>query len=185
MCPFIDLQTQLLPYWRTRTSFVTAGKGGIVYMIALDVFIEIVFVASGGCLTAWPLFQTLTFVTMMVLDLLNVAAANAKLDEMGDVYRATRGRIRELVWMASRADDVTGPSPRKAAALRDLAHLDDLLSEYADSTPYRGGFLGFKVTYGFIRNLAVTFFTICLGFWTVLRGLGIFVSIEQACPTIR
>ncbi len=72
--------------------------------------------------------------------------------------------------MASRVDEGTGPSPRKAAALINLAHLDDLLAQYANATPYQGGFLGFKVTFGFIRY----FFHDLLGILDGTQRIGYF-----------
>jgi hypothetical protein len=178
MVRFIDIQNQLLPCWRNRTSFLSAGKVALLYLLLIEAIAEIVFVATGSCLTLWPLSSSAAFLIMMIPDLLNISSSNSKLNEMSEVYRLTRNRIRELVWLASRSDE-----PRNARVMTDLAHLDDLLSAYSDLTQCQGRFLGFVVTYGFTRSLVVSLFTVCLGFWTLLRGLGITFTQEIACQT--
>lgn len=182
MTRFIDIQNQLLPYLSFRTHYLSAGKSWAIILIGIALIAEIIFIATGGCLTQWPLTSIIGFIIVFFTDLLNISAGNAKLDELAQVYRSTRNKIREIVWLASRTDDADGPSPRKTKALGDLAHLDSLLSAYYDTSQYQGKFVGFVVTYGFTRTLFVTFFTLVLGFWTVLKGLGIFVTAEQACP---
>jgi hypothetical protein len=114
--------------------------------------------------------------------LLNISAANAQLGEIVDLYRSTRKRIREAIVLALRTDDRLGPSTRRANALGNLAQFNDLLSEYCDTSQYQGRFMGFVVSYGFSRTLLVTFIAVVLAFWTVLKGLNVVLTAEQACP---
>ncbi len=53
---------------------------------------------------------------------------------------------------------------------------------FADTSMYKARLFGVVVSMGFVRTLVVTTFTICLGLWTILRGTGVFVTMESVCP---
>jgi hypothetical protein len=175
---FIDLQNQLLPCWRNRTSYLSGGKAAALFLVVIETIIEIVYVATGSCLTLWPISSSLYVLVVLVPDLLNISLANSKLVEMSEVYRLTRNRIRELVWLASRTDDAVN-----SRVMTNVAQLDDLLSAYSDLTHYLGKFLGFMASYNLMRNLFISLFTGLVGFWTLPRGLGIAFTVESACVT--
>ncbi|KAI9004945.1 hypothetical protein DFJ74DRAFT_712836 [Hyaloraphidium curvatum] len=58
-----------------------------------------------------------------------------------------------------------------------------ILRGFTDVDAYRARFFEVPVTPALVRTAAVTAFTVGVGMWSVLRGAGIGVTIEMACPS--
>jgi hypothetical protein len=66
---------------------------------------------------------------------------------------------------------------------RHLRLQADLLGSLADGERYKARFLGFPISFGVLRTLLVTAFTLGIGLWSILRNFGVFVTAESFCPS--
>lgn len=139
---FIMLQTQLMADWRSRMSFLSGGKAGLLYIQGLEVVALILNVATGGCLVQWPLTSTI-YLSLILLgsDLLNIAAANKKMDEVAAVFLSTRKRVREVVSLAG-TESTSSSTPQRASR-------EFVVGVCRDKSGARY-LLGFTVSYGFL-----------------------------------
>jgi hypothetical protein len=85
--------------------------------------------------------------------------------------------IREMLVDARRLGS------KRPELVPELEEHDRVLGSYLESDRFRARFLGFVVDYGVGRTLVVTIFTISVGLWSVLRGLGVTLSPGAICPS--
>jgi hypothetical protein len=63
-----------------------------------------------------------------------------------------------------------------------LRYHDLLLSSYLEADHLKAKFLGYAVDFGVIRSALATLLTIAIGLYSVLRAVGVFVTVESVCP---
>ncbi len=103
---------------------------------------------------------------------------NAQISSVTNLYGDA---LRALDSLISEASGLPQTSERRDVISRLTAHASVLqTSEKADRL--RGKYLGVPVTWTVIKTLFVTVFTLAVGLWSVLRGLGVFFSVETVCP---
>ncbi|KAI9011579.1 hypothetical protein DFJ74DRAFT_684002 [Hyaloraphidium curvatum] len=136
-------------------------------------------VVGCSCLRAqYPIYLLYVTASNFLFDLVNVAAANAQISDIRDLYLSAGRSLREL-----RRRLVAGPGDPDLRLLMEMDADADLLASYADTDRYRAKLLGFPVDYGILRTLAVTLVTLTVAVWSMLRGLGVFLTMETVCPT--
>jgi hypothetical protein len=144
------------------TSIVIAVLGTIV-------------VASCGCLPGYILFIIIYILFLLLVDLLNLSASNAGISGVRDASFDAQREIREMLVDARRCG-----SPR-SELVTELEEHDRVLGSYLEADRFRARFLGFIVDYGVARTLVVTIFTVSVGLWSVLRGLGVTFTMSSFC----
>ncbi|KAI9003509.1 hypothetical protein DFJ74DRAFT_713723 [Hyaloraphidium curvatum] len=134
--------------------------------------------AAGSCVAAWQLVYLGFVLCWSFAELGIYASANAQIAAVQRLYADARGEIRALA-----ARIAADPDPALCALRRQLAAHDAVL-EWSTGEAEKAGakMFGFPITGGVIRGLLITLFTLGVGLWTVLRGLGIFLTVETMCP---
>ncbi|KAI9020601.1 hypothetical protein DFJ74DRAFT_724858 [Hyaloraphidium curvatum] len=127
--------------------------------------------AVGGCFTTWQFLIIFATVQISFAFRLGIAAANARVAAVTEVYDSGRTALLQLL--------VQWPDmpPAAATAIRDHAALLGCLAAEAPLAKW----LGFTVTWGLVRTLAVTALTAFGALWGIVRGLGVTVTIESVC----
>ncbi|KAI9003850.1 hypothetical protein DFJ74DRAFT_693880 [Hyaloraphidium curvatum] len=113
-----------------------------------------------------------------LIDLVNHAASNAGISSIRDLYRTARLEIRVSLSDPAVAN---ATSPDRKAAARTLHAAEAVLASFCDVDAYRARFMGYPVGFGVVRTVLVTLFTVGIGLWSVLRGAGTYVTLQQAC----
>ncbi|KAI9005021.1 hypothetical protein DFJ74DRAFT_646870 [Hyaloraphidium curvatum] len=103
----------------------------------------------------------------------------ASISQAVDLYTDARHAIAAMVVAAQ-----SGPASgwKRDLVARMWGH-DALLASFLDVSRYKGQFLGFTVDFGFTRSLLITVFTVIIGLVSILRGSGLFVSLDYVCPS--
>ncbi|KAI9003004.1 hypothetical protein DFJ74DRAFT_746003 [Hyaloraphidium curvatum] len=153
-----------------------SGRAVIVTgLLAESVALLIVLLAS-SCIPAYNLAAVVYNIFLLVtLDLSEVAAANTSPLRIAGLYRSAAYSFRSI-GMSAVARGLSA-----AAAAADIH--ERILSGFADVEPQRPRAFGVPVTFGLVRTVVATLFTLGVGLWRVLRGAGVGVTIEMVCPT--
>lgn len=73
-----------------------------------------------------------------------------------------------------------------AAALKAEMEIHrGLLDSFVAVKEHGEKYLGFQISYGFIRTLAITLFTLSVGLWSVFQGTGIVLTLEVVCGPMK
>ncbi|KAI9034283.1 hypothetical protein DFJ74DRAFT_700676 [Hyaloraphidium curvatum] len=129
-------------------------------------------ITTGRCLPVWLLIFLPTQVLYFTVNAVHVASRNALLDTVAGVYRDAQRELRMLAVAA-------GPGPlADAIGLHDAA-----IASFLEASRYRAKMFGFTVGYGTVRTFLVTLVTVAVALWGVLRGFGVFVTVESFCPS--
>ncbi|KAI9019633.1 hypothetical protein DFJ74DRAFT_673891 [Hyaloraphidium curvatum] len=134
-------------------------------------------VAAGSCIPLAYIVFLLWAACFFLVDLSLTAVHNRSIDDLAGSYRDARQRIRLM--LASAALRRPPPPAEIVDALR--AH-DAVLESFLGLERYRAGLFGFPVSFALLRTLVVTAATVVVGLWGILRGLGVFVTVETYCP---
>ncbi|KAI9015957.1 hypothetical protein DFJ74DRAFT_770538 [Hyaloraphidium curvatum] len=105
---------------------------------------------------------------ILVFDLINLAAANTEPSRIAALYNGTAYRLRSLALRTG------GPEP--------LRHAEIFEGFARDTGSFRARFFAAPVSAGLVRTVAATAFTVGVGLWSVVRGVGIGVTLQMACP---
>jgi hypothetical protein len=71
------------------------------------------------------------------------------------------------------------PTPERQHVVAQLATHSTLLATFEKADRLRARFLGFPVTWSFVKTHFVTIFTLGVGLWSVLKGTGELWSVLQ------
>ncbi|KAI9032998.1 hypothetical protein DFJ74DRAFT_650403 [Hyaloraphidium curvatum] len=166
---YVRLYYQLMRLWNHRGAQEASFLSQMVILMlipALLVFV-ILSVATGRCIPAWLLFQLAVYGNYVMINIVNLAARNAAISSIAALFRDALREIRV--------------NAREAPWLRE--HEATLVS-FLEVSGFEGRVFGFAVTFGSARALFVTVVTLCVALWSVLRGLGIFITLESFCPYV-
>lgn len=131
----------------------------------------------GSCVTAGTLGLLAMGFYALLLELVNTSVVNSGTDEISALWISTSRSLKRLLLEVER-DPVLQATNIKA----QIASHDAFLLSFADTSPYKARIFGVQVTMGLVRTLVVTAFTVGLGLWSILRGSGVYVTMESVCP---
>ncbi|KAI9014321.1 hypothetical protein DFJ74DRAFT_289129 [Hyaloraphidium curvatum] len=134
--------------------------------------------ALGSCIPACQIALLVTTTFLLLMELLTTSLFNG---QTSDVSVLCTSAARSLKTLAVRA--VRDPSLRTSGVPARLESHAALVLSYADTEAYRARLFGAQVSFAFVRTLAVTVLTAVLGLWSILRGSGVFVTMESVCPS--
>ncbi|KAI9024236.1 hypothetical protein DFJ74DRAFT_705950 [Hyaloraphidium curvatum] len=138
--------------------------------------VEIIPIAAnifaGSCVTANNLASLAATFVLVYIDLSLTALSNHHIDLLSSLFTSARRETRALLSLALARSDPLAPSLQ--------AHLA-LLDSCAEADGYRSRVLGFVVSAGNLRALAVAALTVGVGLWSALRT-SVFVTAENVCP---
>ncbi|KAI9002171.1 hypothetical protein DFJ74DRAFT_696950 [Hyaloraphidium curvatum] len=175
---YMDLHILFTSSWRRRILQYTASVANL-FASSVNLLMGLINIAACSCLPACFLLYLVYTLAMNLIDLVNVSAANAQISDVRSLYADVSSELRELRRIAYTAP--SRPDPDVIAALEADA---EVLGSYLDVDRYRLKFLGFVMTYGVVRTLFATLLTLGIGLWSILRGLGVFVTMETICPIV-
>ncbi|KAI9030304.1 hypothetical protein DFJ74DRAFT_465128 [Hyaloraphidium curvatum] len=172
------LHEALAAVWRTRTVVGAGGRRSLVVNLAVELFLSgVICLAATGCIPVWILGSAVVSGTLIVKDLLENAFANGGIRTVSSLYILAANRLRALVLSSS-----LPLTPRQAAIhSRPASHIETL-ERLAAAPDLEATFPGFSVTFSSVRVVLVTSVTVLVALWSVLRGLGARVSVENVCP---
>ena len=104
--------------------------------------------------------------------------ANEQISTITAIYSDTERALDSLIAEAGKLPqtterrDVISMLQSHGAVLQTLEKVDRL----------RAKLLGFPVTWGVVKTYFVTMFTLGVGLWSVLRGVGVGFSLQFCCP---
>ncbi|KAI9011564.1 hypothetical protein DFJ74DRAFT_683970 [Hyaloraphidium curvatum] len=174
--PYEDICERLAVLWRNRFPSRSATPVVMTNYLLVPVIVAIATIISGSCIPAWPFFTFAYGLLLVFTDLVNHASSNSQVSAASSLLRQAAKESTRLLARASAQGLAASPA---AAA---LARHAELLSAYAAADGCKARFAGFVVTYGTARTFAVTLFTLGVGLWSVLRGAGVYVVPDIACP---
>ncbi|KAI9015605.1 hypothetical protein DFJ74DRAFT_771009 [Hyaloraphidium curvatum] len=171
--PYRDLCRGLLDSWTSSDRFAPAAATTTVVVQGIAVVLHFVLNAAAGCITAWQLADLASFAVFTASLLVHVAAQNAGVTAVTDVWVQARDALRSL------AVDCGPREPR--TAIRDN---DRVLSGFVERAErFRAKIFGLVVDFGMLRGLAATAVTVAVGLYGILRGAGLRVTLETFCPS--
>ncbi|KAI9024869.1 hypothetical protein DFJ74DRAFT_57641 [Hyaloraphidium curvatum] len=187
--PYAELHAVFTAVWRTRISSFSFSRltlfssFGAVVLALINIvrpqrnewlYSRVLtprFQIAGLCVPAFYLaYLANVLLSHALIDLISLAASNAQVTSIRDLYLEAQREIREL------------PVVRGTGLAADIRRHDAVLASYADVARFRGRFLGFAVDYDVVRTVVVvTLVTLVVGLWSIVRGLGITATMDFAC----
>ncbi|KAI9024159.1 hypothetical protein DFJ74DRAFT_667623 [Hyaloraphidium curvatum] len=178
---YARLHEWLAAVWRTRESGAVA-KVSVFIQLPIILVVIVLYIASGSCFPAWVLLVPIVGnFSWSMFSLITDALDNAALDQVSALYHDANRRLRLLSSATAAAPRL---SEREVNLLFQITQHDRVLSSFVEIERFRTGLFGFPVTLGVVRTIFVTVFTVAVGLWSVLRGLGVFVTLQVFCPTV-
>ncbi|KAI9012338.1 hypothetical protein DFJ74DRAFT_734259 [Hyaloraphidium curvatum] len=172
--PYSQLHACLAEVWRNRHPYLGSYAVALPLAFALQSFVAIINIVAGSCIPAYPIGIMAYTVVLFLFDTTSLVVSNEQISEITDLYLDARREIRELL---ARADD-----PASAPAAARLAAHDALLSSYLEASRFMGRLLGYPIDFSAVRTFLLALFTVVIGLWSILRGSGIFITMDFACP---
>ncbi|KAI9021072.1 hypothetical protein DFJ74DRAFT_112296 [Hyaloraphidium curvatum] len=169
----VTLYRALAPVFRLRFHAYLTARTAFLIAISIELTVALIYVAGSSCLPAFSLTTILGFLIMTLLDLIHVARANAHVDSIIAMHLAARAHIRMLLLRLG---------PRAPALQGELLNQERVLSSALDEAArLRATFAGVPVTIGVVRTVAATVLTIGVGLFGILKGMGVYVTLDSVC----
>ncbi|KAI9025732.1 hypothetical protein DFJ74DRAFT_665369 [Hyaloraphidium curvatum] len=193
--PFFALHRSLSAAYRTRLQQLDRGRLITRSMGTLTVFQAVVLLvrdrpasrtgrrppsasqATGSCVTLWNLTGIAISVFSFAKLLLLTAASNAQVAGLSTLLHSARQEARSLLARHRRT--------ASAAVLAALEDQERVLGSLGHLEGWKSRVLGLAVDFGAVRAFLAAVFTVAFGLWSVLRGLGVFFTVESTCPIVR
>ncbi|KAI9020327.1 hypothetical protein DFJ74DRAFT_769046 [Hyaloraphidium curvatum] len=169
---YIRLQEHLQGSWQLSLDHISAGRSNPFIWILLQIVGMIVTISTGSCITMTQICCAVAPAGVIVNDLASIAVFNAGVARTSALCRSASSR---LCLLALRRPS----SPRLTAFVAHRGVLDGFAVR---AEGFRGKFMGFGVGFGMIRALMAGTFAAGVGLASILRGSGIFVTVESVCP---
>ncbi|KAI9019689.1 hypothetical protein DFJ74DRAFT_674048 [Hyaloraphidium curvatum] len=178
------------PYMHLHAAFAAQWSAGIaagftpsylLWRTLLSLLAAVLYVATGSCVPAWTAASLVYHLAVLAAELWAVATANAEIAAVCGLYVAAQRRLRGMLVSLYPLRAGGGTSPDAGLAAHLQAH-DAMLESFLRVEAVRVRFVGMVVGYDTIRTLYVTLATVVFGLWSILRGLGVQLTLESACP---
>ena len=137
-----------------------------------SVVINFVLYTAMGCMPAWVLGVLALLCIGMATTLVNFSVSNHGLEVISALYLEARDELLALL---------TQPGIQKDPYVSYLRSQAELLLSLAENDRYKGRFMGFAIGFGVLRTLAASLFTLGIGVWSIMRGAGIYATLESYC----
>ncbi|KAI9028395.1 hypothetical protein DFJ74DRAFT_765359 [Hyaloraphidium curvatum] len=170
--PYVVLHAVLAASWRRRFYAGVGARLVSVMGVAAETSAICVGMFGAGCINAGRLATFGIMCCMLFLELFTVAASNLEATRIATMYTNAALDLRALAFRAI-------GDPAAAESVRLHA---EMLGGLAGIEKFQTRFFGVLITFGAVRTIAVTAFTVGVGLWSVLRGAGIGVTVESVCP---
>ncbi|KAI9028402.1 hypothetical protein DFJ74DRAFT_658799, partial [Hyaloraphidium curvatum] len=175
---YAELFSRYAMGWKYDTAAADASMRWLSFTAVSEAVVGLANLAAGSCVT----FNTLATLFLLVdvfSHLVMVAIANREVTELSWGVRRARARIRT----ASRRIGVASFDPAaRAAVLSALEGHEKELSTMLEADEHRATFFGFPITGATVRGTLLTFLTLLVGLYSVLRAGGTFVTMDIVCP---
>ncbi|KAI9026702.1 hypothetical protein DFJ74DRAFT_517453 [Hyaloraphidium curvatum] len=139
----------------------------------LTIFV-VITVAVGNCILSLQIFTLAWIISILLIASVSTASANLR---TAAAAALCRWAAQELAVLATVVPAHRAGQHRR---LSDHAKLLDMFAAADDSA--RAKYLGFAVDFGVVRTMLVTLLTVLVALWSVLRGSGVFVTMDSVCP---
>ncbi|KAI9020383.1 hypothetical protein DFJ74DRAFT_672988 [Hyaloraphidium curvatum] len=173
---YMRVNAALVDSWKQRRPGVSEPRFFIL-VVSVSIVGFVTNVAAGGCVVGWVPVSLLILLNFLVVDMVVLGYANEQISTVTNLYRAAIQDTRELLATAE-----SGPSPAPAAVSAALRNHSAVLESYLAADRHRARVFGIAVGHNVTRGVLVTAFTAALGLWTLLRGAGVFFTMDIACP---
>ncbi|KAI9022614.1 hypothetical protein DFJ74DRAFT_706586 [Hyaloraphidium curvatum] len=146
----------------------------------------VVFAINGvaGCVAAWQLSWLAFWFVFVLVEMLTLAESNAQITGVTDIYHRARNELMQLgieVASGSGAEAACLAPDRTQALLATITWHATVLDGFQDVGRLKATFLGVAIDYSVIRTAVATVFTLAVGLWGILRGVGISVVFQTFC----
>lgn len=91
-----------------------------------------------------------------------------------DAERSLQALVAEASYLPQTPD-------RLHVTNRITAHIS-LLQTFQKADRFLAKFLGFVVTWGTVKTIFLTLFTLGVGLASILKGIGVFFTVQSVCP---
>ncbi|KAI9003800.1 hypothetical protein DFJ74DRAFT_774504 [Hyaloraphidium curvatum] len=135
----------------------------------------IIFITTGNCVPAYTLALLLTGCGVFASPLLNAAFGNARITQTATLLRQASLSLGRLELCCTEAQQ---PLARRIAAHSRV--LRDLEEVHLDGAGVR--LFGARVTGSLARRIAAAALTVMFAAWTVLRAMGVVLTMDMVCP---
>ncbi|KAI9003009.1 hypothetical protein DFJ74DRAFT_442925 [Hyaloraphidium curvatum] len=150
------------------------------FAFPMAILLLIIAVSTGSCIPGWILSYFVWVPLFVVLGLFEIPSINGQMDAITELYR---GAHLSLVSLLSESAGLPATPEREAARDRLRARAALLHALTGSAEHHRIKFAGLPVTYGLAKTIAVTLLTLVVGCWSILRGFGVYVTLQTYCPT--
>jgi len=174
---YVKLHLPLTSAWQRRILQYNVSPAVVLSASSVIAVLALINLFAFSCIPAAYICCIGNAFSINFVDLSNVVAANDQIEAIRSLYLEAAEELHELRREVLCGDHIT--SPELFAAIEAEA---EVLGSYLDVDRYRIRFWGFVVSYGMVRTLLVTLVTLIVGLWSILRGLGCFVTLETICP---
>lgn len=134
--------------------------------------------AAGSCMTLWSVAWLLMTVAYSAFSLTTLPIANGQITAITSLYGDAQRALDMLLAQAS----CLPQTPERRDVMTKLSAHSSLLQTFREADRLRAKFLGIPVTWGVVKTFFVTLFTLGVGLWSVLRGVGVFFTLQTVCP---
>ncbi|KAI9016838.1 hypothetical protein DFJ74DRAFT_770412 [Hyaloraphidium curvatum] len=169
------LHSHLAPLWEASASNRNFTPLVFVHTVWCIIF-GLLYLATGRCIPGFVVGILLYQLSTFVFAVGSASGANASISDARHLYLAAQYRLRTFLARH-------GPFPSAAA---DSLRAHDALLAACIAQADASGMKLFGATVGpsAVRVTVVTLFTILLGLWTIIRGLGGTLTLESMCPIV-
>lgn len=175
---YIELSSALSSVWTTRMHHSRGLRAALATTAGTEFFLlSLICLAVSGCVPAWILASAFHNVLYILKDMFETAVGNDEVEKIASLYRSAAADIRRALVRTPPAETVAALSMREGIR----GHVD-ILESLAAERGNTARFFGFVVTFGSIRALLATSLTVLVALWSIMRGLGMRITIESVCP---
>lgn len=134
--------------------------------------------AAGSCVTLWSLAYLLVNIAYNSFALTVLPIVNSQITTITSLYGDAQRALDTLIAQASGLPQ----TPERRDVIARLSAHSTLLQTFKEADHLRAKFLGIPVTWGVVKTFFVTLFTLGVGLWSVLKGVGVFFTLQTVCP---
>ncbi|KAI9030628.1 hypothetical protein DFJ74DRAFT_764946 [Hyaloraphidium curvatum] len=171
--PYVALHGRLLSEWADNVLFSAFFGRAFRNFVLSDLLAALLNAAVATCIPASYVASIALVLYMASWYMFATAAVNRQCDAVAVAYRRA---ALDLDLLADSFPDAPGVARRSIAAHKAV------LERFSQLDGARARFLGLPVTVEVIRALATTVATLAVALWSVLRSVGVSITIENLCP---